>query len=66
MNLILCGFPGSGKTTIGKRVSQRLRYTFIDTDPLIEKAFTEHNGDTLSCREIFTIKGESDFLRIEK
>lgn len=38
-NIVLIGMPGSGKTTVGKILSERLRYTFVDTDQLIcEKA----------------------------
>ncbi len=34
-NIVLIGMPGSGKTTIGKILSEKLGYTFIDTDHLI-------------------------------
>ncbi len=37
MNLYLIGMPGSGKTTLGKRLAQMLGYTFIDLDALIEQ-----------------------------
>lgn len=36
-NVILIGFMGSGKTTVGLRLSYRLRRTVIDTDKEIEK-----------------------------
>ena len=31
-NIILCGFMGSGKTTIGKLIAEFLKMDFIDTD----------------------------------
>ena len=36
-NIILIGFMGSGKTSIGKRLSLKLKWEFIDTDDFIEK-----------------------------
>ncbi|MFN7210909.1 MAG: shikimate kinase, partial [Aggregatilineales bacterium] len=35
-NIILCGFMGPGKTTVGKLVAARLGWQFVDTDQLIE------------------------------
>ena len=36
-NIILCGFMGSGKTTVGKELARKMNFKFIDTDELIEK-----------------------------
>lgn len=36
-NIILIGFMGSGKTTLGIRLSYRLRRPLLDTDRWIEK-----------------------------
>ena len=36
-NLVLTGMMGSGKTTIGKSLSQRLNMQFADIDDIIEK-----------------------------
>ena len=38
-NIVFIGFMGVGKTTIGKRVAQKLYRSFIDADEEIEKAF---------------------------
>lgn len=35
MNLILCGYQGCGKTTIGQKFCEQNNYDFIDTDQLI-------------------------------
>ena len=36
-NIILVGLMGAGKTTVGRRLSQRIGWDFIDTDSLVEK-----------------------------
>ena len=36
-NIILIGMPGSGKTTVGKRIAEALNRDFIDTDEMIEQ-----------------------------
>ena len=43
-HVILIGFMGSGKTTMGIRLSYKLRRTIIDTDKMIEKM----EGKTIS------------------
>ena len=37
-NLYLVGFMGTGKSTIGRRVAEELKMTFVDSDHAIEKA----------------------------
>ena len=59
-NLVLTGMMGSGKTTIGKSLSQRLKMEFIDIDAIIEKKVG------LSISEIFEIKGEKAFRDVEE
>jgi shikimate kinase len=39
MNLILIGYRGSGKTTVGRRLADRLKMKFVDTDDLIEERY---------------------------
>lgn len=54
-NIILTGFTGTGKTTIGQRLAQALDVPFVDMDRLIE----ERQGRTI--REIFAQEGEPYF-----
>ena len=58
-NIILTGFMGCGKTTVGRMLAEKLDYDFIDTDNLIEK----RSGMTI--QEIFAIKGEKSFREME-
>ena len=51
---------GVGKSTIGKRLAKKLKVKFIDLDKLIEKR------EKSSITEIFEIKGEDYFRKIEK
>lgn len=57
--IFLIGFMGSGKTSSGKWLSQKLGYSFADMDSMIE----EREG--LPIRTIFAEKGESYFRDIE-
>ena len=59
MNILLTGFMGAGKTTVGKKLSKRLGYFFIDTDREIEK----EQGCSIS--EIFNYGGEICFRDLE-
>lgn len=58
-NLILIGFMGCGKTSVGILLSYRLRRTFLDTDKQIEKL----QGRTIST--IFEQEGEAAFRQME-
>ena len=59
MNVVLIGFRGAGKTTIGKAIAERLKREFLDCDEWIEKQ------THLSIREIFAQHGESHFRTLE-
>jgi len=54
-NIILIGMPGSGKSTHGRIIAEKLNRTFIDTDAEIEKSA----GRTIP--EIFADEGEAGF-----
>lgn len=59
MKIILLGYMGSGKSTIGKLLSKVLGYTFIDFDEYIE----QKEGTTI--QELFKQKGEIYFRKQE-
>ncbi len=58
-NIILIGFMGTGKSTIGRQLSLSLGYPLIDTDHLIE----ERAGKSIP--EIFAQEGEDAFRDTE-
>jgi shikimate kinase len=59
MNVILLGYRGSGKTTIGQRLADRLWINFIDIDPQIVK----QTGKPI--KRIFDENGEEAFRDME-
>ena len=59
-NIVLIGFMGSGKTVVGKIVSERLNLKFVDIDKLIE----EEQDRTIP--EIFSTFSEDYFRKLEK
>ena len=59
MNVILIGFRGAGKTTVGKALGERLSREFVDCD-----AWIEHKTG-LTIREIFERNGETHFRTLE-
>ena len=59
-NIVLVGHMGSGKTSIGRNLSKRINYKFIDTDQKIE------DESKMAIAEFFSIKGEKDFRRFEE
>jgi len=59
-NLYIVGFMGTGKSTVGRAVAQRLHMQFLDSDHEIERAV----GSKIT--EIFERDGEADFRRMER
>lgn len=57
--LVLVGSPGAGKSSVGRRVAERLRVDFVDTDLAIEKSAG------MSVSDIFITLGEDEFRRME-
>ena len=60
MKIILIGYMASGKSTIGKLISEALNLRFYDLDDLIE------NNLNLKINEIFEKKGELFFRKKER
>jgi shikimate kinase len=59
MNIILIGYRGSGKSTVGSRLAARLQMKFVDTDDLIE-------SEERHISDIVKSKGWDYFRRLEK
>ncbi|MEM1085481.1 MAG: shikimate kinase [Verrucomicrobiota bacterium] len=58
-NIILIGFMGCGKSTIGRKLEGLLGYPMVDTDHLIEEKTGERVAD------IFASRGENYFRELE-
>ena len=54
-NIIFIGFMGCGKSSIGRRVAQRLGHQFLDSDDLISAR------SEMSISDIFALEGEAGF-----
>lgn len=59
MNIVLTGFMGTGKTSVGKFLAGHLNWQFVDTDEIIERDC----GRKIS--EIFIDRGEKYFRDVE-
>lgn len=59
-NIVLIGFMGTGKSTVGKRLAQSLAWDFVDTDYEIGEV------TNLSVTEIFRRHGETRFRSEER
>lgn len=57
---VLVGLPGSGKSTIGRRLARALGVELLDTDAAIE----QQTGRSIA--DIFAADGEQEFRRIEE
>ena len=60
MNIVLCGFMGSGKTVVGKELAKIMGRRFVDTDQLVEAS----SGVALPA--IFQGQGEESFRELER
>jgi shikimate kinase len=58
-SIVLIGPPGSGKSTVGRALSRRLKRSFFDTDSMIEEKSQKKIG------EIFVDEGEDAFRNLE-
>jgi shikimate kinase len=59
MNIVLIGFMGTGKTTVGKLLATELDFQFVDADALIESKAGK------SITQIFQSEGEGYFRKLE-
>jgi shikimate kinase len=59
MVVVLVGFMGAGKTTVGRIIAERLGHPFFDSDVLIEQRAGR------DIRDIFVTEGEAYFRELE-
>lgn len=58
-NIVLTGFMGTGKTSVGKILAKKLGFKFVDVDDIIEKK------EGMKISDIFKKFGENRFREIE-
>jgi len=63
--IIIIGFKGCGKTTIGRMLAGRLGRIFMDTDDMIENLHKERMKQDLDFRGIYTEHGQEYFETLE-
>jgi shikimate kinase len=59
-NIVLTGFMAVGKSVVGRELAHRLKRNFVDLDLAIE------SREGLRVSEIFSVKGEPYFRKVEK
>ncbi|WP_349664125.1 AAA family ATPase [Cellulophaga lytica] len=59
MQIVLVGYMGSGKSTVGRELAKRLKINFLDLDSYIEKKYE------MSISDLFSTKGEIFFRKAE-
>jgi shikimate kinase len=59
MLIFLVGLPGCGKTSLGKKLAQAVKYSFCDLDQWIE------SGERAGIGELFSKLGEAEFRLLE-
>lgn len=66
-NIVLIGMPGSGKTTVGRIIAQKLALDFVDTDDLIRQSYNMELGDMVRIhgRDFFLRAQEEEILKLE-
>jgi len=60
MTITLIGMPGSGKSSVGRLLAQRLGYAFVDVDPLIVERYGAQN-----LQQVLDDLGTEAFLDLE-
>ena len=58
-NIVLIGFMGTGKTSVGQRISEKLQMPMVDTDTIVE------TDNQMIIGEIFDRYGEDYFRNLE-
>ena len=59
MNITLVGMSGVGKSTVGRKLAQKLGFAYIDTDVILQ----EQSG--MALQKLLDTKGEKEFLALE-
>ena len=66
MNTILCGLPGTGKSTVAQILAKHLNCPVYETDKALEARYEEDSGEKATCREIQIKFGEGYYRQLEQ
>ncbi len=64
-HLVLIGFKGSGKSSLGRSISEKLKQPFCDLDDAVAERHRQTTGNFMTCREIMKECGEKRFRALE-
>lgn len=63
MKIVLIGYMGSGKSTVGKLLAKELKYSFLDLDEVLENRLQSSISDLFQSKgEVFFRKKEHEML----
>jgi 3-phosphoshikimate 1-carboxyvinyltransferase len=65
LHIVLVGFKNTGKSVVGKLLSEKLNRPFIDLDDIIIEEEMKASGTKKTCREIMEEQGEAEFRKLE-
>jgi cytidylate kinase len=61
--VVVTGFPGSGKTTVGREVAKLLEIPFLDKDLFLEELFEEQGVGDSDWRRLLSLKSNDQFQK---
>jgi len=64
-DIVLIGFPASGKSAIGPLLAERLGKRFVDLDTIVERIHETVKHKPLTCKSIFSLYGRECFTAYE-
>lgn len=65
-HLLLIGFKGCGKSTVGELLAHRLGCCFVDLDAVVEGLFLARRRQRAGFRDVFRQLGEAEFRQLER
>ena len=66
MNVVVIGFKGAGKSTVGSLLAEQIGFSFDDLDRRLREATSRELGEEVDVREAFRRLGDARFREIER
>lgn len=64
--IVISGLPGSGKSTLGKLISNHFGFSFLDKDEILETLFRDHENFDLNLRQSLSRQSDLIFQELVK